>query len=507
MSPAAASSRARRTGVTLGELAAELAALAVAVEGERDTRVRGVQQDSRAIEAGDLFVARKGERADGARFVASAAERGAVAVLAEVGAELPGCTLPVLRASNVARALALAAEAVYGWPSRALRVMGVTGTNGKTTTSVLVESALRALGRRPARLGTLGFAFGEQRDAASHTTPEADSVSRRVAEVVAGGGTHFVMEVSSHALELERVSALRFDVAAFSNLSQDHLDFHGSMQRYAAAKARLFQELGPRAAVFNIDDDFGRELHASARGETLSVSRRGAADICVRQARLDVSGIFAELEIRGRKVELASRLLGEHNLDNLLLALGMLLSAGEDVELAAAALSSAAGVPGRLERVDEASDARLVVVDYAHTPDALRRALEALRPLTAGRLLCVFGCGGDRDPKKRPLMGEAVALGADWAVVTNDNPRSESPEQIASAILPPLQAHGTPFVVELDRARAIELAIRSSRVGDSVLIAGKGHEDYQIIGQERRPFDDRQVARRALARSRGSEAR
>jgi UDP-N-acetylmuramoyl-L-alanyl-D-glutamate--2,6-diaminopimelate ligase len=277
------------------------------------------------------------------------------------------------------------------------------------------------------------------------------------------------------------------------------------MPKYAAAKARLFDELRPRASVFNIDDEFGRELCDRARGEVLSVSRRGRADLCVRDARLDVSGIVAELDLRGRKLPLASRLVGAHNLDNLLLALGMLVSAGEDAELAAAALSSSSGVPGRLERVDVPEDARLVVVDYAHTPDALTRALEALRPLTTGRLLCVFGCGGDRDPKKRPLMGEAVARGADWAVVTNDNPRTESPEQIADAILPPLVALGAPHLVELDRARAIELAVRASRPGDTLLIAGKGHEDYQIVGVEKRPFDDRVEARRALARLRGAE--
>jgi UDP-N-acetylmuramoyl-L-alanyl-D-glutamate--2,6-diaminopimelate ligase len=505
---AALSSTHSARGLTVTELARVLADQGGRVDRESFARVLGVQQDSREVAPGDLFVARKGEHTDGGAFVVRAVECGAVAILAEQNAELPPCSVPVLRVDGVLRAIGRAAEAVYGFPSQKLRLLGVTGTNGKTTTTSLVESALGALGRRPARLGTLGFAFAGQVDSGSHTTPEADRISRRLAEVVAGGGTHFVMEVSSHALELERVSALCFAVAAFSNLTQDHLDFHGSMPKYAAAKARLFgEELAPRASVFNVDDDFGRKLHAQARGDVLSVSRRGAADVRVQQARLDLSGIIAEIEVLGRPVRLASRLVGAHNLDNLLLALGMLVAAGEEAEPAASALAASPGVPGRLERVDEPADERLVVVDYAHTPDALSRALEALRPLTPGRLLCVFGCGGDRDPKKRRLMGQAVAEGADFAVVTSDNPRSESPDAIAAAITPALAAHGAEYVLELDRARAIDLAVRESRPGDTLLIAGKGHEDYQIIGAERRPFDDRVEARQALARRREEAAR
>jgi UDP-N-acetylmuramoyl-L-alanyl-D-glutamate--2,6-diaminopimelate ligase len=253
----------------------------------------------------------------------------------------------------------------------------------------------------------------------------------------------------------------------------------------------------------NLDDAFGRELVGRAQGRVLGVSRRGPGSVAVRDAELDLSGIRAEVTIEGRAYRLSSRLVGAHNLENLTVALGILLALGEPPERALWALSQAQGAPGRLERCDEPGDQRLVVVDYAHTPDALERVLDVLRPLTPGRLWCVFGCGGDRDPGKRPLMGAAVAARADFALVTNDNPRTEKPEDIAAAIVPPLAASQTPYWVELDRSAAIERALRESAPGDTVLIAGKGHENYQIFGHDKRPFDDRDEARRALLLLRG----
>jgi UDP-N-acetylmuramoyl-L-alanyl-D-glutamate--2,6-diaminopimelate ligase len=489
-------------GMTLGELASVLSSLAARVSGEPTTRVVGVRQDSREIEPGELFVARPGASVDGARFVAQAARRGAVAVLAQEGAALGNCALPVVWVSDATLALAHAAEAVYGYPSRKLALVGITGTNGKTTSASLVQQALLALGARAALLGTLGFVFDGEAREGTHTTPGADGVSRHLAEVVAKGGTHLVMEVSSHALELGRVAALTFEVAAFTNLTQDHLDFHGSMAEYGAAKARLFTELSPRTSVLNLDDAFGRGLAARARGRVLGVSRLGPASVTVTNARLDLDGIDAELDVEGQPLRLQSRLVGAHNLENLLLALGVLLGLGHAPEAALAALALAPGAAGRLERCDQPSDQRLVVVDYAHTPDALERVLDALRPLTPGRLICVFGCGGDRDPAKRPLMGAAVAARADLAIITTDNPRTERPEDIAAAIVPALAGSKTPYRVELDRASAIASAICESRALDTVLIAGKGHETHQIFGHEKRPFDDREEARRALASNR-----
>lgn len=493
-------------GTSLRELVGELAPFDPELVGEETVTVSSVQQDSRRVEPGALFVARSGRYADGARFVLDAKRRGARAVLAALDAELGALELPVVRVNELPRALAFAAEYVYGAPSQRLGLVGITGTNGKTTTSFLVEQALARLARKPARLGTLGFAFGVEREDSALTTPEADAISERLAHVVANAGTHCVMEVSSVALELERVAALSFEVAAFSNLTQDHLDFHGTMRAYGAAKAKLFRALSPRHSVLNVDDAFGRDLAASLSGSVLRVSQRASAELRVVRSDLARDGIWAEVAHGGSRSELKSRLVGAHNLDNLLLALGILLALGEDLSAAAAALGECRGVPGRLERCDEPGDELLVAVDYAHTPDALERALAALRPLTSGRLICVFGCGGDRDPLKRPLMGAAAAEGADYVIVSNDNPRTEEPSQIARAILPPIVQRGTPYEVELDRSVAIERAIGLAGVGDSVLIAGKGHENYQIFGSEKRPFDDREEARRALRAKRAGRS-
>jgi UDP-N-acetylmuramoyl-L-alanyl-D-glutamate--2,6-diaminopimelate ligase len=497
-SPAAGS-----RGATVGELVRALSSLGPVLLGSHSTRVTGVRHDSRSVEAGDLFVARRGANSDGASFVLDAARRGASALVAEHETELPALEIPVIRVRDARRALSVAAESVYGHPSQALGVIGITGTNGKTTTALLVSAALEKLGARPATLGTLGFSFDGKLDEGSHTTPEADDVSRRLAEVRERGGTHFVMEVSSHALSQERVAALRFEVAAFTNLSQDHLDYHGDMERYGAEKARLFTELAPRHSVIQIGDPFGRALAARIAGRKLTVARSGEADLVAKSSRIDASGIQAELDFRGEALSLSSSLVGEHNLENLLVALGILIALGFPARDAVQALERAPAAPGRLERCDVPGDDLVVVVDYAHTPDALERVLAALRPITRNRLWCVFGCGGDRDPGKRPKMGRAVAEAADRAIVTNDNPRSEAPEAIARAIVPPLEASGIEYRVILDRAEAIERAVLEAAAGDSILIAGKGHETYQIFGAERAHFDDREQARRALELRRG----
>jgi UDP-N-acetylmuramoyl-L-alanyl-D-glutamate--2,6-diaminopimelate ligase len=483
---------------TLKELASALAAWDARLVGDGAVRPSGVRQDSRAVEAGELFCARSGEAANGADFAAAAVKRGAVALLVPRGSELPALGVPMLVVSDVRRATAFAAELVYGRPSRALALVGVTGTNGKTTTAILVEHALNVLGRKPARLGTLGFSFAGAAQSGSLTTPEADDVSRLIARVVAEGGSEFVMEASSHALAQGRVDALTFDVAAFTNLSQDHLDFHASMEEYGATKARLFTELSPRVSVVNVDDPFGNLLAKRASGEVLRVGRSEGANVRPMTVVVDGRGIRGGIATPKGTAVVDSRLVGEHNLENLLVALGVLVGLGFEPGAAASALGSAPQVPGRLERCDDDRDDIRVLVDYAHTPDALERILSAVRGVTDGDVICVFGCGGDRDPHKRPKMGAAVANGAARAIVTSDNPRSEEPAAIVRAIVLGFAGSTTPYEVELDRARAIERAVLEARAGDAVVVAGKGHETEQLVGAERRPFDDRVEARRAL---------
>jgi UDP-N-acetylmuramoyl-L-alanyl-D-glutamate--2,6-diaminopimelate ligase len=482
--------------------------LALEVWGDGTVEVRGVRHDSRAIEAGDLFVALPGRNVDGARFAADAIARGAVAIATQD--RLP-IEAPQLHVADARIALARLADAVYGEPTKALRVVGITGTNGKTTTTWIVDEALSVLGFTPALLGTVESRGPGLREAAPYTTPEGDAIARFARRIVDAGGTHLVMEVSSHALAQHRADAVRFDVAAFTNLTQDHLDFHGTMEAYFEAKALLFTALAPRASVILVDDAWGAKL-AERVPSCLRVSRGSEhADLVARAWTMDRAGLRARIAYEGREVELVSPMIGAHNLDNLLVALGCLLALGVSLDDAVRALSTAKGAPGRLERVEGLEGVR-VLVDYAHTPDALARALAALRPITPGRLWAVFGCGGDRDRGKRPQMGEAAGRAADVVVITSDNPRTEDPMAILAAIEPGVIAGGLSRVatdalatasrgydVCEDRREAIRRAIGAAREGDTVLIAGKGHEDYQIRGTTKLHFDDREEARAAIA--------
>ncbi len=355
-------------------------------------------------------------------------------------------------------------------------------------------------------LGTVGNSFGGFREHADHTTPEADDIARTLAAMRDRGATHAVMEVSSHGLELGRVHGVRFRVAALTNLTQDHLDFHGSMAAYARAKGRLFTDARPLAAVLNVDDAFGNDLARTTGGPLVRVSARagirggagGDADVAPREVSVDTRGITMTVRTPAGDQRIVSRLVGAHNVDNLLLALGIVHALGLDLGRAASALSSEPGPPGRLERCDGDGDTVMALVDYAHTPDALARALEALRRVASGRIWCVFGAGGDRDPSKRAPMGDAVARHADVAIVTSDNPRSEDPAVIAAAVARGVRAAGGQPHVELDRRKAIALAVGGAAAGDVVLVAGKGHEDYQAVGHVKLPFDDRIEVRQAL---------
>ncbi len=493
------------SGLSLDELSRELP-MPADVAGDRAVRVRGVRHDSRAVQPGDLFVARRGEKVDGVRFVRDAVGRGATAVMAARGAiDAQAVAVPVVFVDDPAAALGFAASAVYGHPSFSLEVVGITGTNGKTTTAHLARAAVDGALGAPlcGILGTVGQRFGDWSASAEHTTPEADDLARSMMEMRSRGATHLAMEVSSHALALGRLRGVHVRVAALTNLTQDHLDFHGSMREYAATKERLFTEVGPGAAVLNVDDAFGRDLAGRVRAPLVRVSARtdagASAEIAPRDVQLEASGTRATVRTPAGDVKLESRLLGAHNLENLLLALGIAHALELDLGRAADALSREPGAPGRLERCDAEGDDVTVLVDYAHTPDALARVLDAVRSVALGRVWCVFGCGGDRDATKRAPMGEAVARRADVSVVTSDNPRTEDPAAIAAQVVAGVRAAGAEPFVELDRRTAIDFAVRSASRGDAILIAGKGHEDYQVLGMVKYPFDDRIEARRALA--------
>lgn len=510
-------------GLRVDQLARELGD-GVELTGPAEAHVTGVQQDSRRVAPGDLFVARQGELSDGTRFVGDAIARGASAVLTERGL-LEGAELgvPILRVPSVRALLGRAASAVYGHPSFSVELIGVTGTNGKTTTTHLVRDLLDDLEGRATCgiIGTVGNVLGPLSWPATHTTPEGDETARLLASM-RDSGAHFVtMEVSSIALALDRVRGLRFHVAAFTNLTQDHLDFHGTMDAYGAAKASLFHEHAPGAAVIAVDGDFGRELAASLTIPTLRVaSFEGArgrdADLAPESVTFERERMVGTLRTPSGRREFEVPFAGRHNLQNALVALGCALHSGKDLDAALAALARVRGAPGRLERVSRRDDDVTVLVDYAHTPDAVARVLESVRASSPSQTVCVLGCGGDRDATKRGPMGLAAAQGAGLVVVTSDNPRTEDPDAIASAIeagvreggkvkVPTLRGAEDGYVVILDRREAIVHAIASAPSGAIVVVAGKGHEDYQIVGSEKRPFDDRVVARAALEARRAAQ--
>jgi UDP-N-acetylmuramoyl-L-alanyl-D-glutamate--2,6-diaminopimelate ligase len=462
--------------------------------------VRRLRADSRQVQAGDVFVALPGERADGRQFIRQAVAAGAAAVIWEARGhqwdariEAPNLGIPDLR-----HKLGALAAHVYGDPSRRQWVVGVTGTNGKTSCSQWIAQALTRLGQRTAVIGTLGNGFPGELSPATHTTPDAITLQEQLATFLAAGAGCISMEVSSHGLDLGRVNGVAFSAALFTNLSRDHLDYHGTMERYGAAKARLFRWPGLRHAVINLDDAFGAQLAASVDRNRVDVLGYGFGKGEISGHKLDLSqrGLSLEIETPWGPAAVRSRLLGGFNAANLLGVLGVLLAAGVALPDAAGALADLEPVPGRLEMLREPGRP-LVVVDYAHSPDALQKVLETLRALLGegARLICVFGCGGDRDAGKRPLMGEVATRLAHEAIVTSDNPRNEAPLAIIEQIV--AGAHPN-YHVEADRAAAIHRAVRSARAGDVVLIAGKGHEPYQEIGDVRLPFADAEVARAAL---------
>ena len=458
--------------------------------------VRRLATDSRRVEPGDVFVAMRGGRVDARTLIPQAIAAGAAGVLweAEDFEWNPAWHVPNSPVPDLRNRLGFIAAEVYGDPSRKMWLAGVTGTNGKTSCSHWIAQSLTRLGRRTAVIGTLGNGFPGELAPATHTTPDAAAVQAQLSELLERGAAAVAMEVSSHGLDQGRVNGTAFAAALFTNLSRDHLDYHGSMEEYGAAKAKLFHWPGLQHAVINLDDGFGVRLADSLDRSQVDVLGYGIGKGEISGHRLDLSkrGLSLEIETPWGPALLRSQLLGAFNAANLLGVLGMLLAAGVELEDAIHALEQVEPVAGRLQMVRQ-SGKPLVVVDYAHTPDALEKVLETLRGVLAGggRLICVFGCGGERDAGKRPLMGAAATRLADRVIVTSDNPRGEDPRAIIDQIIAGAHAN---YHVEPDRATAIFIAIREARPEDVVLIAGKGHEDYQEIAGRRLPFSDADIA-------------
>jgi UDP-N-acetylmuramyl-tripeptide synthetase len=495
--------------VTLGEIASYLKAR---VSGEGlGAVIRAtssvITHDSRRAVPGGIFVAIEGARTDGNRYVSEATRRGAIAIISEKPrpADFSGVWMEV---TDARAALAQAAALIHGYPARKLKLVGITGTNGKTTTAHLVEAIFRAAGELPARMGTISYCIGDEEVAAEYTTPEAAEIQDFLRRAVEAGARYAVMEVSSHAIALRRVDGLEFAVAAFTNLTQDHLDYHGTMEEYFAVKRQLFDgRIGARPArsVINLDDPRGAELKALGGASAITYALEAAADITSEACDFGFDGLRLRARTPRGEIAIESPLVGRPHAYNILCAIGIGLALGFTPDQIARGIAQCRHVPGRFERVSTAEDEVAVVVDYAHTPDALVNVLRTVRSITdqrGGRVITVMGCGGDRDRTKRPLMGEVAARLSDWVIATSDNPRSEDPEAILKEIEAGLKEAGRNYELLVDRREAIFRAITTARPQDVVVIAGKGHENYQILASGKVHFDDREVACEALARRR-----
>ncbi|MBF2029884.1 MAG: UDP-N-acetylmuramoyl-L-alanyl-D-glutamate--2,6-diaminopimelate ligase [Oscillatoriales cyanobacterium C42_A2020_001] len=474
-----------------------------------DAEVKGLSTNSLACQPGDLFIGMPGTRVDGGEFWSGAIAAGAVAaVISPAAASKAQSTLQTMAeppcivvAEDMAIACAQLSTAFYGYPTEQLKLVGVTGTNGKTTTTHLIEFLLNHVQKPTALLGTLYTRWQGFQQTAVHTTPFAVELQKQLAEAVTAGCEYGVMEVSSHALAQGRVAGCIFEVGVFTNLTQDHLDFHQDMDDYFAAKALLFTpDYLQGRAVINLDDPYGKRLAAQLPAEHVWTysTQDASADLWTGDLVYGAASVSGTLHTPKGDAPFVSPLVGQFNLANLLAAVGAVLHLGVDLEAIVAPLPQFSGVPGRMEQVKLTPEQDIsVIVDYAHTPDSLENLLKAARPFIPGKLICVFGCGGDRDRSKRPQMGKIAADLSDVVYVTSDNPRTEDPQRILDDILAGIPNSVEPIVIS-DRAAAIDAAIQSAQPGDGVLIAGKGHEDYQILGTEKIHFDDREQARAAL---------
>jgi len=478
----------------------------VAVKGNLDGDITGIAYHSREVKPGYIFVCIPGFKTDGHRFIPEALARGAVAVVVEKRIdEFPGTVIEV---TNTRQSLAALAARFYHYPSSRLKVVGVTGTNGKTTTTYLIEEILRTAGFKVGLMGTVVYRIEEEKILAQRTTPESLDLEQFLSQLVNRGVHYAVMEVSSHALELERVSQIEFDVGVFTNLTRDHLDFHVDFEHYFAAKQKLFRilekpgnKMGSRVAVVNIDNPYGERIAQESRVKVITFGVEKDVLVRAEDIRLHHQGINFRLKYSGEETTLNLKLLGRHNVYNALAAAAVGISQNLPMEVMKSGLEKVERIPGRFELV-EGGQKFQVIVDYAHTPDALYHVLQTIRELKSRQLITVFGCGGERDRTKRPLMGEVAVKMSDLVVITFDNPRGEDPYQIIEEIksgIPSNREEGKDYVIIPEREEAIHYALHQAEEGDWVLIAGKGHENYQIIGDLTIPFNDREVVRKILA--------
>jgi UDP-N-acetylmuramoyl-L-alanyl-D-glutamate--2,6-diaminopimelate ligase len=509
----------------LGDLLAGLEIKTTLPPGWLERKVRDIAHDSRKVKPGSLFVAVRGFHSDGHQFISQAIKQGAVAIVAEKqeGQPVPADT-PLLIVDDSRKALALLANTFFRHPSRRLMLIGITGTNGKTTTTYLVKSIVEAAGHTAGLIGTIDYRVGDKVYPAPNTTPESLELQRLLSEMVRLGASHCIMEVSSHALALGRIEGCEFAAAAFTNLTQDHLDFHESMEAYFQAKLRLFTNLSPEAwAIVNVDDPRGVEIVRKTRARVITTGFSELANVRpVETVDHGMNGLMFDAASPAGTIPVESSLVGRHNIYNILTAIGIGSALGVSADMIARGLRNMKAVPGRMEKVDEGQPFG-VMVDYAHTEDALVRLLESVREITAGRIITVFGCGGDRDRTKRPAMGAAAIKGSDVVIITSDNPRTEDPLGIIRDIEQGLVKHGVkmssqdaakhaapgkkPYYVMPGRHEAVAVAVGLARPGDTVVLAGKGHEDYQIIGEKKLHFDDREVAREEIRKRQTIEVR
>ncbi len=478
------------------------------VLGGLERQIKDITYDSREVRKDSLFVAIPGFKTDGRKYIADAIKRGASVIVTEGAVEAPENSVTVVSVPDARNALALLSAQFYGYPSRRLRMIGITGTNGKTTTSYLIKSIIERAGKRCGLFGTISYMIGDETMPAPHTTPESSDLQKYLYKIIETGAEYAVMEVSSHALELGRVADCEFDIAVFTNLTQDHLDFHKTMEGYFNAKLKLFTSLSnergkmvKKVGIINIDDPYSKRILDAMKVKAVTYGFSRDADIRPDDIRMGINGIAFKAVTAKGIFPVESKLTGKYNINNILSTIGVGQALGFDNSIIADGIRALESVSGRFEKIDEGQDFA-VVVDYAHTEDALKRLLEAVKEFSKGRIITVFGCGGDRDKGKRPKMGEAAGKLSDIVIITSDNPRSEDPMEIIKAIEEGIKGikNGRPrdYLIIPDRREAIYKAIGLANKDDIVVLAGKGHEDYQIIGDKKIHFDDREMAREAV---------